>query len=146
MKVCLEIDKKYETPEVHVCNHVDDAETRQIKCTIEDAVARKLVAYDGTDSVFVRYADIVRIFSANKNVYVSTEEGMYRIKERLYEMEEKLDGKKYVRISNSEIVNVHKLIKLDTSLTGTIKMYLKGSQETYVSRRYVSKIKKALGI
>lgn len=146
MKVCLEIDKKYETPEVHVCNHVDDAETRQIKHTIEDAVAGKLVAYDGANSLFVRYADIVRIFSANKNVYVSTEEGMYRIKERLYEMEEKLDGKKYVRISNSEIVNVHKLIKLDTSLTGTIKMYLKGSQETYVSRRYVSKIKKALGI
>lgn len=61
-------------------------------------------------------------------------------------MEERLDVKRYVRISNSEIINVQKLIKLDTSLTGTIKMYLKGNQETYVSRRYVSKIKKALGI
>lgn len=146
MKVELEIDKKYAEPEIHVCNHICDEETMQLKQAVCEFVDGNVVAYDGDSSMLLRYADIVRIFSANKNVYVSTEKGQYRIKERLYEMEERLDIKRYVRISNSEIINVQKLIKLDTSLTGTIKMYLKGNQETYVSRRYVSKIKKALGI
>lgn len=146
MKVELEIDKKYAEPEIHVCNHICDEETMQLKQAVCEFVDGNVVAYDGDSSVLLRYADIVRIFSANKNVYVSTEQGQYRIKERLYEMEERLDVKRYVRISNSEIINVQKLIKLDTSLTGTIKMYLKGNQETYVSRRYVPKIKKALGI
>ena len=45
-----------------------------------------------------------------------------------------------------EIVNIKKIKKLDTSLTGTICMYLEGEKMTYVSRRYVSKIKKVLGI
>ena len=146
MKVELEIDKKYTEPEIHVCNHICDEETMQLKQAVSELVDGNVVAYDGDSSVLLRYADIVRIFSANKNVYAATEEGQYRIRERLYEMEERLDAKRYVRISNSEIINVQKLIKLDTSLTGTIKMYLKGNQETYVSRRYVSKIKKALGI
>ena len=61
-------------------------------------------------------------------------------------MEEQLDNRKFVRISNSEIVNIKKIKKLDTSLTGTICMYLEGEKMTYVSRRYVSKIKKVLGI
>lgn len=146
MKVELEIDKKYTEPEIHVCNRICDEETVQLKQAVCEFVDGNVVAYDGDSSVLLRYADIVRIFSANKNVYVSTEEGQYRIRERLYEMEERLDQKRYVRISNSEIINVQKLIKLDTSFTGTIKMNLRGNQETYVSRRYVSKIKKALGI
>ena len=58
-------------------------------------------------------------------------------------MEEKLDKTRFVRISNSEIVNLRKIKRMDTSITGTIKMYLEGEIETYVSRRYVSKIKTA---
>ena len=97
-------------------------------------------------TVMVQASDIVRIFAANKQVYVATVAGEYRIKERLYELEEKLDDKVFVRISNSEIVHVKKLVRMDTSLTGTIRMFLQGGMDTYVSRRYVAKIKKALGL
>ena len=60
------------------------------------------------------------------------------------ELEEILDSDSFVRISNSEIVNVKKIIRLDTSITGTIRMYMKGDTQTFVSRRYVSRIKKTL--
>ena len=60
------------------------------------------------------------------------------------ELEEILDSDSFVRISNSEIVNVRKIIRLDTSITGTIRMYMKGDTQTFVSRRYVSRIKKTL--
>ncbi|MDE6024015.1 MAG: LytTR family transcriptional regulator [Lachnospiraceae bacterium] len=146
MKVELEIKPKYNEPEIHICNNKADDNTRKLRRVVLEAVDGSIVAYDGDNSIFIRHSEIVRIFSSNKNVYVSTDAGEYRIKERLYEMEEKLDGIRYVRISNSEIVNVRKLLKLDTSLAGTIKMYFKNGQETYVSRRYVPKIKKALGI
>ncbi|MCM1273523.1 MAG: LytTR family transcriptional regulator [Clostridium sp.] len=146
MKIELEINKKYKEPEIHICNNKKDDVTIRLKETVLEAVDGSVIAYDGDNSIVVRYSDIVRIFSLNKGVYVSTDTGEYRIKDRLYEMEEKLDGMKFVRISNSEIINIRKLFKLDTSLTGTIKMYLKNGEETYVSRRYVSKIKKALGI
>lgn len=146
MKVELEIDKRYTEPEIHVCNDEADELARQLVRTVEKAVCGSVMAYSDDKAFVVYHADIIRIFAANKNVYIATKEGQYRIKERLYEMEEKLDMTSYVRISNSEIVNIHKLLKLDTSIAGTIKMYLSEGQETYVSRRYVSKIKKALGL
>ena len=88
----------------------------------------------------------MRIFTQNKNVYLTTENEQYRIKERLYELEETLDGSQFVRISNTDIVNVRKIKRLDTGIIGTIKMKLSGEQEAYVSRRYMGKIKQALGL
>ena len=77
---------------------------------------------------------------------VQTPEGVYDLRERLYELEGKLDRHTFVRISHSEIVNLRKVTALDLSLTGTIRMTLAGGVVCYVSRRYVKKIKEALGL
>ncbi len=68
------------------------------------------------------------------------------MRQRLYELEERLDGTMFVRISNSEIINLKKVRKLDLSLTGTIRVLMTDGAATYVSRRYVKKIKQVLGI
>lgn len=57
-----------------------------------------------------------------------------------------MDNSKFVRISNSEIVNLKKVKSLDLSFVGTICMELSNGTVSYVSRRYVSKIKKVLGL
>ena len=49
-------------------------------------------------------------------------------------------------MSHSEIVNLRQVTGLDLSLTGTIRMTLRGGTACYVSRRYVKKIKEALGL
>ena len=49
-----------------------------------------------------------------------------------------------MRISNSEIVNADKIIRMDLNLIGTIRIYMEGNIESFVSRRYVSKVKKVL--
>ena len=65
---------------------------------------------------------------------------------RLYELEERLNKRLFVRISNSEIVNLKKIVRLDLSMSGTICVELNNHSTAYVSRRYVTKIKQALGI
>lgn len=146
MKVKLEFHEKYKEPEVHVCHDKDSREIRKIYAAVKNAVDAKVVAYDENETLMVPCMEIVRIYTQNKKVYVATGDKTYLLHERLYELEESLDMTQFIRISNSEIVNVHKIQKLDTGLTGTIRMYLQGGAETYVSRRYVPKIKKALGI
>lgn len=146
MKIKLEISEKYLSPEIHICSDKDNTETRQIYKMVSDAFEKNITAYEENESYIIKCNDIVRIFSQNKNVYLMTESKQYRLKERLYEMENILDKDRFVRISNSEIVNVKKIERMDTSFTGTIKMYLKGDMETFVSRRYVSRIKSALGL
>lgn len=68
------------------------------------------------------------------------------LRSRLYELESQLDPKMFVRISNSEIVNAKKILRLDASITGTIGVYLEGNIKTFSSRRYVKKIKEIFGI
>ena len=62
------------------------------------------------------------------------------------ELEEELGGTKFVRVSNSEIVNLDRVAALDLTLAGTIKMTLEGGTVCWVSRRYVKKIRQALGL
>ena len=73
-----------------------------------------------------------------------TMEGIYQLRERLYELEERLGSEAFLRISHSEIVNRRRICRLDVSLTGTIAVILEGGITTYVSRRYVPRIRKAL--
>ena len=95
-------------------------------------------------AVPLREDHILRCFAQEKGVKVQTPDGVYDLRERLYELEGKLDRHTFVRISHSEIVNLRAVTALDLSLTGTIKMTLAGETACYVSRRYVKKIKEAL--
>ena len=89
-------------------------------------------------------SSFLRFFTVGKGVAAQTEEGEWGVRLRLYELEERLDSRKFVRISNSEIINLDRVTAVDLSVTGTIRMTLDGTTECYVSRRYVKKIKETL--
>ena len=89
---------------------------------------------------------ILRFYGEDKDVRVQTMDGIYTVRERLYELEQRLAAKRFVRISHSEIVNLKRVTALDLSLTGTIRMTLTGGVTVYVSRRYVKKMKEVLGL
>jgi len=88
-------------------------------------------------------SSVIRIYSKDKRVYADTPDGSYLIKSPLYQLEGDLP-RNFVRISNSEIVNSDKIIRLDLSIAGTIHIYLECDIESKVSRRYISKVKEAL--
>ena len=90
--------------------------------------------------------NIIRLYAENGKMFAKLDQATYQIRLRLYELEERLDNDKFVRISNSEIVNLKKVKGLDLSFAGTICMELENGEVSYVSRRYVSKIKKKLGV
>ena len=94
----------------------------------------------------IQEEELLRCFAQDKGVKAQTAQGVYDLRERLYELESKLDRHTFVRISHSEIVNLKKVTALDLSLTGTIRMTLSDGTACYVSRRYVKKIKEALGL
>lgn len=105
-----------------------------------------LTGWRGDVAVPLPAAEVLRCYGEEKGVKVQTTQGVYDLKERLYELESKLDRHTFVRISHSELVNLEKVTALDLSLTGTIRMTLAGDVVCYVSRRYVKKIKEALGL
>ncbi len=146
MKIKLDINPKYTEMEVHICSSADSETVRKVYRTIKNAVDTSVMAHFDGEVIPVGSSDIIRIYAQNQKVFVTTAKGDYRLYERLYELEEMLDNTVFLRISNSEIVNIKRIRRMDTSLTGTVKMLLDENVETFVSRRYVTKIKKALGI
>lgn len=90
--------------------------------------------------------NIETIYTEDGKVFARVNESIYLIRKRLYELEEILNPDKFVRISNSEIVNMRKVKKINLKLTGTIILYFATNNKAYVSRRYLKKIKEYLGV
>ena len=65
-----------------------------------------LAGWRGDVAVPLPAAEILRCYGEEKGVKVQTTQGVYDLKERLYELESKLDRHTFVRISHSELVNL----------------------------------------
>ena len=100
----------------------------------------------GEEVLLLPQESFLRFYTDGKGVSAQTGSGTYGVPLRLYELEERLDAARFVRISNGEIVNLDRVTAVDLSLSGTICMTLDGSVRAYVSRRYMKKIKETLNL
>lgn len=89
--------------------------------------------------------NIERIFIENRKVYLISNNKKYFSKSRLYFFENILNDD-FIKISQSEIVNIKFIKKLDLSFNGTIKLIFKNGDETFVSRRAIKEFKNKLNI
>ena len=144
MKILFDIQEEYKEPEIHICCAQRSRDALELRSLLEDILSAKITVHRQQEARTVSAHEAVRIYSENKKVYLRTKDDTFEVRDRLYALEEALGERGFVRISNSEIVNISQMEKLDMSYAGTIKMYMKNGDETYVSRRYVSRIKKVL--
>ena len=105
-----------------------------------------LIGWQGGRAVPLAAEDILRCYGEEKGVKCQTPGGVYDLKERLYELVGRLDRHTFVRISHSEIINLRKAKAFDLRLSGTISVRLADGSVSYVSRRYVARIKQLLGV
>ncbi len=146
MDIEIKIDKNYSVPKVIVLTQTISDEINALITRISEDVPQLITGYRENIMCILEQHEIIRVFSGGGKVYAVTESGEFALRYRLYEMEEWLDKSIFVRISNSEIVNLKQVQSFDMSFTGTLRVNLKNSDVTYVSRRYVSKIKSILGV
>lgn len=143
MRVDFYLDKDLDEPRVVVQAPCRTEEIDDIMEMILSYTPASIVGY--LDGVVYRLnpSDIIRIRSMEKKVYADTSDGTFLIRSALYQLEESLPTG-FVRISNSEIVNSDRILRMDLSLSGTIVIKLEGGMESRVSRRYVPKVRRAL--
>lgn len=146
MKIEIKIDPACSEPRVLIItDKVSDEVTALMKKLSVSGAPPLTGCRDGALEILDEQ-DIYRIYAENGRVIAVTERGEYALRRRLYELEQRLDKSRFVRISNSEIINLKKVRKFDLKLTGTICVVMTNGAVTYVSRRYVSKIKQVLGL
>ncbi len=146
MKVEVQIDPKCAEPLVVIRTAGMTEEIAALVNQLSGAAPAPLTGIRDEKLVLLEEKEIIRVYAAEGKVFATTAKGDFLLRQRLYEMEERLAPRAFVRISNGEIINLKKAKGFDLKLTGTICVSLEGGVVTYVSRRYVSKIKQALGV
>lgn len=146
MNVEIKIDSSCQDTKVVIYTDKITDEINMLVRKISAEQPQILSGFDKERLTVLDQADIIRIYASGGKVFAVTENGEFALRLRLYELEERLDMRQFVRISNSEIINLKKVKEFDLSFTGTICVSFQDNTVTYASRRYVTKLKRLLGL
>lgn len=146
MNVEIKIDSSCQDTKVVIYTDKITDEINMLVRKISAEQPQILSGFDKERLTVLDQADIIRIYASGGKVFAVTENGEFTLRLRLYELEERLDMRQFVRISNSEIINLKKVKEFDLSFTGTICVSFQDNTVTYASRRYVTKLKRLLGL
>lgn len=146
MRVEIQLDEHCTEPKIIVVTDKITEEINQILKIVSAEQPHMIAGFRDDTAAVLDPEEIYRIYASNGKVLAETKTGDYTVRLRLYELEQRLEKSAFVRISHSEIINLKKVRGFDLSFTGTICVTLSNGTKTYVSRRYVAKIKQMLGI
>ena len=123
--------------------------TKEIQSLIQYAshineMPNQIMASENNKIYFIDLERVICFFSKDKYNYVRVKEGAYKIKQKLYELEDILRKKDFVRISNSCLIHINQVECFDTSVLGTILVRLKDGTHESVSKRRVAQIMRLL--
>lgn len=146
MKVEIVVDKNLKEKEVIIKTPKVDQESLDIKEKILSNDIQILSGIYDEKLEIIDLDDIIRIYANDKKVYTVTEKKAYLMKLPLYKIEDYLSGKNFVRISNSEIINLDKTKNFDFKYLGTISCEMDNGDVCFVSRRAMKKVREILGV
>ena len=146
MQIEIKIDSSCAEPKIIIFTAAITEEVNKLMDKLSKETPQVISGSKNEKIEVIEQGDLVRVYANAGKVFAVTDNGEYTLRLRLYEMEERLNANQFVRISNSEIINLKKVKNFDLSFTGTICVEFMNGTTTYVSRRYVSKIKTILGV
>lgn len=126
------------------CGKIND-EVMRLKSHIE-LFDNRLYAKKDDEYRFVNSYDVLYFESVDNHTFLYTQESVMEIRQRLYELEDFLPDKDFIRISKSIIVNINKICSLKPELNRTILVTMCSGERLYVSRRYVPSMRKLLSV
>lgn len=146
MKVEIIIDESLDEDKVTIYAKEYSKDIENIRDMLTDRLLDKIVAFYDKEIFILAFDEIIRIFAQDGDVFVKTSNKSYKVRLTLTELEKRLDKKKFIRISRSEIVNIDYIKRLDLSFIGTIAVEFTNNEVSYVSRRKLKDFKKILGL
>lgn len=88
--------------------------------------------------------DVCYIEAVDNKVFLYTPKQVYETRQKLYELEELLKEKYFLRVSKSLLLNLMKVRSIKPALNGRFMAVLQSGEEIIISRKYVPELKKAL--
>lgn len=94
----------------------------------------------------IELEDIIYIESLNTETFIRNRKGKYKIKDKLYELEKKLEGTQFLRVSKSFIINIKMVETIKPSYNLRFELNMKNGDKVYVTRSYYQAFKEYIGL
>ena len=145
MKVSVDISPEYKEP--YAVIHTDKV-TEEIQRMIDIfsvSEAPITALQNEEDIVVLQSKEIYMVRVEDGDTVIYGEKNKYRSKKRLYELGAQL-GTQFMQISKTTLVNLSFMDSIEAGFSGTLLLKLKNGCSDYVSRTYLPKFKKYLGL
>ena len=89
---------------------------------------------------------ILYVEAVDRKTFVYTNTDTYESELKLYELEQELVERDFLRISKQSIVNLRKIKSLKTDVNRKIRITLQNGEQIVVSRMYSDELRRKLGL
>jgi len=122
------------------CSRVD-SRVQKIQDFISSLSAPKMTFFKDSQEFFLPLEDILFFETEGEQVFAHTHNDAFKVKHRLYELEEILPNQ-FIRASKGTIVNTVHIYAIDRNLTSSSKVSFSGTHKhIYISRHYFKPLK-----
>lgn len=124
------------------CHQISD-EVREIVAFVKSRQGQLTGTAD--DRMYeIAVSDIFYIESVDNKTFIYCKNREYETKQKLYELEEILREKHFLRVSKSVLLNLMKVSSIKPALNSRFTAVLFSGEQVIISRKYVPELKKAL--
>jgi len=112
----------------------------------DDYVQETFVGLYQNNYEIIHYKDIIYIESYGHEITLYTLQKEYIIKEKLYEVENILNDKGFIRVNKSTVVNKYDITRIEPSFNSKLTLIMNNHKKITVTRNYNSAFKQFIGL
>jgi DNA-binding LytR/AlgR family response regulator len=145
MKINLDIDGKYDDTEVIIrAPHLNNDIERMV--AMMRMIDMQIAVRKDNETYLLDTDKILYIEAVDRKTFVYTNSENYESELKLYELEQELVERDFLRISKQSIVNLRKIKSLKTDVNRKIRITLQNGEQIVVSRMYSDELRRKLGL
>jgi len=144
VKLRIEVTDGSSEDEVIIrCARVDES-VQKLQAYIQGMSAPKMTFYKGTQEYYLPLEEVLFFETDSEQIYAHTANDAFRVKYRLYELEERLPHY-FVRAAKGTIVNTIHIYSINRNLTASSQVKFTGTHKhIYASRHYYRSLKEKM--
>lgn len=146
MRLFLKENSDLKETEVEIRYKILDEEVESLIAAVKDSRDKIMGYKDNGDLAPLTVSKILYLEAVDRYVFAYMSSEVYKVRQTLYELEDELKGKHFVRISKSSIVNINTVKKISPDAGRRLRLHLSNGETIIVSRGYVGDFKTAIGM
>jgi len=145
MRISINENKQLDDIVVEIsCPKITD-EVNQMVASLQARESKMFGVSEGK-TYLLNSDDVFYIESVEGNTFLYAKEKVLESPLRLYEVEERLAGTEFIRISRQMIVNFDKVSAIKPDMNARMRLILTNGEVVIVSRQFAPAIKKKIGL